>query len=86
MNFYTKFRVGEEVYAIYKEDDGIIRLWKDKIISITIRENNVVDYILEELCDTFSGHELVKIEDEKGLIKKINELIEKGKEELNESI
>lgn len=85
MNFYTKFRVGEEVYVVYKED-GFIEIWRDKIISITIRENNVVDYILDKLCDTFSGHELVKFDDKKGLINKIDELIEKGKEELNESI
>lgn len=76
MKIYVKYRVGEEVYAIYKEDDGIIRLWKDKINSITIRENNVIDYLLEDYCETFSEHELVKLEDEKGLLKKINELID----------
>lgn len=78
MEFKIKFAIGEELYVIYKEEkDNIIRLFKDKVTEIVIREDETV-YYLDKMCEEFHEEELVKYKDKTTLLYKIDQLIEKG--------
>lgn len=75
MKIETNFAVGEYVYVIFKEENGIIKLFKDKIDSIVIKEDEIV-YFLDKICEEFHEDELIKYKDESSLLNKINNLIE----------
>ena len=75
MKIETKYSIGDNVYVIFKEDNGEIKLFKDKIDSIVIKENEIV-YFLDKICEEFHEHELIKYKDESSLLNKIDALIE----------
>lgn len=78
MNIKTKFKIGEEVYIIFKEkNDQILQLFKDKVTEIVINEDDIL-YYGDVLCEEFKEDDLVSINDKELLIKKIDELIKNG--------
>lgn len=78
MNIKTKFKIGEEVYIIFKEENNqILRLFKDKVTEIAINEEDIL-YYGDVLCEEFKEEHLVSINDKELLIKKIDELIKNG--------
>lgn len=77
MNIKTKFKIGEEVYIIFKEKDGFIQLFKDKVDEIIINNKDIL-YYGNILCEEFKEEQLISINDKELLIKKIDELIKNG--------
>lgn len=72
MNIKTKFKIGDEVYIIFKED-GIVKLFRDKIEEIAITKEHIVYYV-DFICEEFEEYEIVLINNHEDLIKKIIEL------------
>ena len=78
MNIKTKFKIGEEVYIIFKEKNNqILRLFKDEVTEIVINEDDIL-YYGDVLCEEFKEEQLISINDKELLIKKIDELIKNG--------
>lgn len=78
MNIKTKFKIGEEVYIIFKEENNqILQLFKDKVTEIVINEEDIL-YYGDVLCEEFKEEQLISINDKEILIKKIDELIKNG--------
>lgn len=78
MNITTKFKIGEEVYIIFKEENNeILQLFKDKVTEIVINEDDIL-YYGNVLCEEFKEEQLISINDKELLIKKIDELIKNG--------
>ena len=78
MNITTKFKIGEEVYIIFKEKNNqILRLFKDEVTEIVINEDDIL-YYGDVLCEEFKEEQLISINDKELLIKKIDELIKNG--------
>ena len=80
MDIKTKFKIGEEVYIIFKEEhDGLVRLFKDKVTEIVI-SNEPPLYYGEIMCEEFREEELVSIHNNEELIKRIEKLTNEGNE------
>ena len=77
MNIKTKFKIGEEVYIIFKENDGIIRLFKDEVTEIVINDKGIL-YYGDILCEEFKENQLISFNDKELLVEKIDELIKNG--------
>ena len=79
MKLDLKYKFGDEVYVVYIEDDGIVRVFKDKIVEFSMSEQ----YYVDKMCEEFKEEELVRIDDTAGLVKRINELLggQNGKDE-----
>ena len=78
MNITTKFKIGEEVYIIFKkENDQILQLFKDKVIEIVINENDIL-YYGNVLCEEFKENQLISFNNKELLVEKIDELIKNG--------
>lgn len=73
MKIETKFKIGQEVYVIFKED-AEIKLFKDTIDSIVIKKDKVV-YFMNKICEEFNEDELVEYGNCIDLINKIDKLI-----------
>lgn len=73
----TNFKINEEVYMIYKEND-VVNIRKDKVKSILIKEDETI-YYLENFCDEVQEDELISVEYDFELRDKIMKLI-KGEE------
>ena len=77
MNIKTKFKIGEEVYIIFKENDGIIRLFKDEVTEIVINDKGIL-YYGDILCEEFKENQLISFNNKELLVEKIDELIKNG--------
>ena len=69
----TKFNIGEEVYAIYKENNEV-HVFKDKISEIVISKEKQLYYLEKHNCDEWQENELVKTYSTTNLINRIEEL------------
>lgn len=69
----TKFNIGEEVYAIYKNGDGIY-LFKDKVTEILVSKEKQLYYLEKHNCEEWQEDELVKTYSTTNLINRIEEL------------
>lgn len=70
----TRFSIGEEVYAIYKEDDEV-KVIKDKISEIAVTKEEKVYYLEKHNCEEWKEEELVKTYMTSYLVSKIEELL-----------
>lgn len=70
----TKFNIGEEVYAIYKNGDEI-NLFKDKVKEILVSKEKQIYYLENHDCEEWQENELVKIYMTSNLVSKIEELL-----------
>lgn len=77
----TKFKIGEEVYIIYKEKNNVI-INKDIIKEIAINEKEDIFYYTNNYCDEIKECELVETYATSKLVSKIEELL---KEKDNET-
>ncbi len=69
----TKFNIGEEVYVIYKNGDGIY-LFKDKVKEILVSKDKKIYYLENHDCEEWQEDELEKTYLTTNLINKIEEL------------
>ena len=69
----TRFSIGEEVYAIYKEGDEV-KVIKDKISEIVVTKEEQVYYLEKHNCEEWQENELVKTYMTSDLVSKIEEL------------
>ena len=86
MNINTKFKLGQEVYIIFKEDnEPYLKIMDDVIKEIIISDKGTA-YYCDKLCEEFFDYEMVSKKDINGLIPKIKELLKnkiKEQEETN---
>lgn len=83
MKLNLKYKFGDEVYVVYIEDDGIVRVFKDKVVEFSMSEEYGLHYYVDKMCEEFKEEELVRINDTDGLVNRINELLggQNGKDE-----
>lgn len=78
MKIETKYAIGEEVYVIFKEDNGSIKLFKDTITEITLSSYEKTGYLyayyVGNMCEEFIESEIIRFDDKEGLIKTIDQL------------
>ena len=78
MNIKTKFKIGEEVYIIFKEENNeILQLFKDKVTEIVINDEDIL-YYGNVLCEEFKEDQLISFNNKELLVEKIDELIKNG--------
>lgn len=76
MEFESKFKVGDRVWFIYK-DEGVVCVFLDYIEKIFLNNiNNIINYTLKEFCIYVSENDLVMYEDIELLIRKIEEFLD----------
>jgi len=76
MKLDIKYNLDDEVYAVYKEDDGVVRLFKDKIVEFAISKEHGLHYFLENSGEDFKEEELILVDQQDSLIERINKLLE----------
>ena len=75
MNIKTKFKIGQEVYVIFKEDnEPYVKIFDDVITEITISKDGIV-YYLTKILEEFKEDELVSKKDVNALIPKIRNFL-----------
>ena len=81
MNIKTKFKVGQEVYVIFKEDnEPFVKIFDDVITEITISKDGIV-YYLTKIVEEFKEDELVSKKDVNALIPKIRNFLKENSNE-----
>lgn len=83
MKLDIKYKFGDEVYVVFKENDGLIRVFKDKVQEISMSEKYGLHYYVNKLCEEFKEEELVSVNDKNLLIARIDELSEVENERTN---
>ena len=79
MTIECKHSLDDEVYVVFKEDDGVVRVFKDKISEISYSEKHGLNYYVG-ICEDFKEEELIPIDKTNLLIERINKLLkEEGK-------
>ncbi len=75
MQIETKYKIGEDVYIVFKEDcDDCVQIYKDSISEIIIKKNEQL-YFAINLCEEISEEDIVPIERKDLLEKRIDELL-----------
>lgn len=75
MQIETKYKIGEDVYIVFKEDcDDYVQIYKGSISEIIIKKNEQL-YFAINLCEEFSEEDIVPIERKDLLEKRIDELL-----------
>lgn len=70
----TKYKIGDEVYIVYKVNDYVI-VRKDKIKEILVKEDDDISYYLEDFGDEAKEEELIDSEYYYDLKDKVVELL-----------
>lgn len=85
MKLEIKYKLGDEVYVVFKEDDGVVRVFKDRIAEFAMSEKYGLHYFVENtIVEEFNEEELIPIDKHELLIERINKLLEsEGKNETN---
>ena len=83
MKLDLKYKFRDEVYVVYIEDDGIVRVFKDKIVEFSMSEQHGLHYYVDKMCEEFEEEDLIQIDKPHLLIARINELLRGGKNEDN---
>lgn len=83
MKLDLKYNFGDEVYVVYIEDDGIVRVFKNKVVEFSMSKEYGLHYYVDKMCEEFKEEELVRIDDTVSLVKRINKLLggQNGKDE-----
>ena len=85
MNINTKFKLGQEVYIIFKEDnEPYVKIMEDIVKEIVISDTGVA-YYCDKLCEEFFDYEMVNKKDITGLIPKIKELLKEDNNKQEEN-
>ena len=85
MNINTKFKLGQEVYIIFKEDnEPYVKIMEDIVKEIVISDTGVA-YYCDKLCEEFFDYEMVNKKDINGLIPKIKELLKEDNNKQEET-
>lgn len=74
MNYNTKFKIGDEVYIIYKTGTDVIQVFKNVIDGIYIYANGV-QYCLDKTTGFYNEYDLIKIGEEDKLFRRLEELL-----------
>ena len=78
-----KYELGEKVYAVYKEYDGIIRVIKSEIEEIGMSKKHGLYYYIQDIvAEEFKEEELIPINRKDLLVERIDKLMEKNDEEM----
>lgn len=75
MNINLKYKFGDEVYVVYKEDD-MVRIFKDKVVEFAMSSVHGLHYYVDSLCEEFKEEELVPIDRKDLLAERIDKLLE----------
>lgn len=76
MKLDIKYNFGDEVYVVFREDDGIVRVFKDKVVEISMSAEYGLHYYVNKLCEEFKEEELVPANRKDLLATRIDELLE----------
>ena len=79
MNIKTKYETGQHIWVLYLDRKEVC-VFDDIIKEINISKDGI-EYWCDKAGDSIKEDEIVKYEDEIGLVNRIKELLEKGKEE-----
>ena len=79
MRLETKYNIGDKIWVVYL-DRGEVSVFDDIIKEINILEDGI-EYWCDKARDAIKENEIVKYEDEIGLVNKIKELLEVEKEQ-----
>lgn len=75
-----KYELQEKVYVVFKEDDGIVRVFSSAIDEITISKEYEISYYVKDIIgEEFKDEELIPIDRKDLLIEKIDKLLSKEK-------
>ena len=76
MKVNLKFKIGDIVYVIFKEDDGIGRVFKTKVEEAIISDEGI-SYYVADWFEHFKEEELVLASNPNDMILKIQNMFEK---------
>lgn len=74
MTIECKHNFDDEVYVVFKEDDGLVRIFKDKVSEISYSKKHGLNYYVG-ICEDFKEEELIPINKPDLLIERINKLL-----------
>ena len=74
MNINLKYKLGDEVYVVYKEDDRV-QIFKDKIVELAMSTDYGLQYYGNNSCEGFKEEELVPIDRKDLLVERIDKLL-----------
>lgn len=75
MNLELKYKFNDEVYVVFKEDDGMVRVFKDKVKEISMSEEYGLNYYVDRY-DEFKEEELIPVDRPDLLVERIDMLLE----------
>lgn len=75
MKLDLKYKFGDEVYVAYIEDDGIVRVFKDKIVEFSMSEEYGLHYYVDKMCEEFKEEDLILVSEPDDLLLRIDELL-----------
>lgn len=75
MTIDLKYKFNDEVYVVFKEDDGIVRVFKDKVKEISMSEEHGLIYYIDRFED-FKEEELISVDRPDLLVERIDMLLE----------
>lgn len=79
MNIKTEFEIGEHIWYTY-ENKGEVHVFDDIIREINITQDGTIEYWLDEAGDSIKENDVVRYEDEIGLVNRIKGLLQKFNE------
>lgn len=78
MKLEIKYGIDDEVYAVFKEQDTV-QVIKGKINEFSYSTKYGLSYYIDvPRYDDFKEDEIIAVDDKEGLVKKIDELLERG--------
>ena len=84
MNIQTKFKLGQKVYIIFKEEkEPYVKIFDDVIEEIIVNSDGVI-YYGKKIYKKFREEDIVSANDINKLISKIKELLKTDKEVIDE--
>lgn len=75
MQIDIKYKFGDEVYVVFKEDDGIVKVFKDKVAEISMSAEFGLEYYVDKLYEEFKEEDLVPANRKDLLAVRIDELL-----------
>lgn len=79
MQITTKYEIGEHIWFIYK-NRGEVCIYDDYIVEITVDKDGII-YICKDVCEEIREEDIILYNDTINLGKRIQEIIEKMREE-----
>ena len=77
-NYHKKIRykLDEKIYVVFKEDDGVVRVFNSEIEEISITKEYTINYYVKDIAgEEFKEDELIPINRTDLLIERINNLL-----------